>query len=160
MGGEALFCGFAERTPQAIEMFIAGHNMKTFVTRVRARYCETDAAEVIYYGSFMKYFEVGKMEMYRELALPYHRDYPIVDTYCRYLAPARFDDLLEIRSRFDDIRDKGFKVRSEVHRVEGDGTFTLVAEGYTSHVYVDKDRKPAALPDIFTDTFRKLEGDD
>ena len=133
--------------------------MKKFTTRVRARYCETDAAEVIYYGSFMKYFEVGKMEMYRELELPYHRDYPIVETQCRYLAPAHFDELFEIRSWFADIRDKGFKVRAEVHRVEDDGTFTLLAEGYTAHVYVDKNRKPASLPAIFTDTFKRLEGE-
>ena len=80
--------------------------MKTFKTRVRARYCETDAAEVIYYGSYMHYFEVGKMEMFRELGIPYRRDIPITETYCRYPAPARFDDLLEIRTRFDDIREK------------------------------------------------------
>ncbi len=35
--------------------------MREFLTRVRARYCETDAAGVIYYGNFMQYFEVGKM---------------------------------------------------------------------------------------------------
>ena len=68
--------------------------MRKFVTRVRARYGETDAAGVIYYGTFMQYFEVGKMEMYRELGLTYQWDIPIVDTYCRYPAPTYFDDLL------------------------------------------------------------------
>ncbi len=133
--------------------------MKTFKTRVRARYCETDAAEVIYYGSFMHYFEVGKMEMFRELGIPYRRDIPIVDTYCRYPAPARFDDLLEIRSRFDDIREKGFKVRSEVSRVEDDGSFTMVGEGYTSHVYVDDTGRPARLPGYFLEAFEKIRDD-
>ena len=47
--------------------------MQKFTTRVRARYCETDAAGVIYYGSFMHYFEVGKMEMYRDLVLPFEK---------------------------------------------------------------------------------------
>ena len=88
--------------------------MKVFKTRTRARYCETDAAEVIYYGSFLHYFEVGKMEMFRELKLPYDYRIPIVETACKYPAPARFDDLLEIRSWFDDVRDKGFKVRCEL----------------------------------------------
>ncbi len=131
--------------------------MRTFITQVRARYCETDAAEVIYYGSFMHYFEVGKMDMFRELSIPYSREIPIVDTYCRYPAPAHFDDLLEIRTRFDDIKEKGFKVRSEVYRVEEDGTFTLVGEGYTSHIYVDDSRKPAKLPDYYKKAFESIK---
>ncbi|UCD56881.1 MAG: acyl-CoA thioesterase [Candidatus Hydrogenedentota bacterium] len=130
--------------------------MKKFITRVRARYCETDAAEVIYYGSFMHYFEVGKMEMFRELGLPYRRDIPIMETYCRYPAPARFDDLLEIRTWFDDIREKGFKIRSEVYLVEDNGTFTLVGEGYTTHVYVDDDRKPSPLPGYYLEAFERI----
>ena len=132
---------------------------KTFTTRVRARYCETDAAEVIYYGSFMHYFEVGKMEMFRELGLPYQRDIPIVETYCRYPAPAHFDDLLEIRSWFDDIREKGFKIRSEIYRVEDDTTFILVGEGYTAHVYVDKSGKPARLPEYYWEAFETIKNE-
>lgn len=129
--------------------------MKKFITRVRARYCETDAAEVIYYGSFMHYFEVGKMEMFRELGLPYRRDIPIMETYCRYPAPAHFDDLLEIRTWFDDIREKGFKIRSEVYRVEDDETFTLVGEGYTTHIYVDDSRNPSPLPGYYQEALKR-----
>ena len=133
--------------------------MKTFITRTRARYCETDAAEVIYYGSFMHYFEVGKMEMFRELGLPYRRDIPIVETFCKYPAPAHFDEMLEIRSWFDDIKEKSFKVRCGVYRVEDDGKFTLVGEGYVSHVYVDAKGKAAKLPQYFWDAFEKCKSD-
>jgi len=131
--------------------------MKEFVTRIRARYCETDAAEVIYYGSFMHYFEVGKMEMFRELELPYRRDIPIVETLCKYPAPAHFDDLLEIRTRFDEIHDKGFKIHSNVYRVEGDGEFTLVGAGYTKHIYVDETGKAARLPEYYWKTFERIK---
>ena len=133
--------------------------MKTFKTRVRARYCETDAAEVIYYGSYMHYFEVGKMEMFRELGIPYRRDIPITDTYCRYPAPARFDDLLEIRSHFDEIHDKGFKIHSDIYRVEEEGEFTMVGTGYTRHIFVDENRNPSKLPDYYWDTFDKIKED-
>jgi acyl-CoA thioester hydrolase len=131
--------------------------MKKFTTRVRARYCETDAAGVVYYGSFMHYFEVGKMEMYRELGLPYRYDIPILETYCRYPAPAYFDDLLEIRSWFDDIRNKGFKIRSEVYRVENESNLVMVGEGYTTHVYVDDNRKPAPLPSYYVEAFENIK---
>jgi acyl-CoA thioester hydrolase len=133
--------------------------MKTFITRTRARYCETDAAEVIYYGSFMHYFEVGKMEMFRELGLPYRRDIPIVETFCKYPAPAHFDEMLEIRSWFDDIKEKSFKVRCEVYRVEDDGKFTLTGEGYVSHVYIGPNGKAAKLPQYFWDAFEKCKNE-
>jgi acyl-CoA thioester hydrolase len=129
--------------------------MKQFFTRVRARYCETDAAGVIYYGSFMQYFEVGKMEMYRELDIPYRWDIPILETYCRYPAPAYFDDLLEIRTCFDDIRPKGFKICSEIYRVEEGENLVMVGEGYTTHIYIDENRRPAALPEYYLAAFEK-----
>lgn len=131
--------------------------MKIFKTLVRARYCETDAAEVIYYGSFMLYFEVGKMELHRELGIPYQRDIPIVETYCRYPAPAFFDDLLEIRSHFDEIHDKGFKIHSNVYRVEDNGEFTLVGTGYTRHIFIDENRKPSKLPEYYWNAFEKIK---
>ena len=130
--------------------------MKKFVTRTRARYCETDAAGVVYYGSFMHYFEVGKMEMYRELGLTYQYDIPILDTYCRYPASTYFDDLLEIRTWFDDIRTKGFKIRSEIYRVEDGENFVLVGEGYTTHVYINDEREPSPLPDYYLEAFKKI----
>ena len=128
--------------------------MRTFTTRFRSRYCETDAAEVLYYGSFMKYFEVGKMEMYRELGLPYTRDFPIVEAFCKYLSPAHFDELLEVRSSFVEVGEKSMKVLSEVLRVEPDESFTRIAEGYTVHVHVGKDGKAARLPDQFLEVLK------
>jgi acyl-CoA thioester hydrolase len=132
--------------------------MRKFSTRVRARYCETDAAGVIYYGSFMHYFEVGKMEMFRELDLPYRYDIPILETRCRYPAPTYFDDLLEIRTWFDDIREKGFTIFSEVYRVEADQSLTLVGEGYTVHIHIDDDRRPSPLPDYYREAFERIMG--
>jgi acyl-CoA thioester hydrolase len=131
--------------------------MRKFVTRTRARYCETDAAGVVYYGSFMQYFEVGKMEMYRELGLTYRYDIPILETYCRYPAPTFFDDLLEIRTWFDDIRAKGFKIRSEIYRVEVDDNLVLVGEGYTTHIYINDDRQATPLPDYYLEAFEKAK---
>jgi acyl-CoA thioester hydrolase len=134
--------------------------MRKFITRVRARYCETDAAGVIYYGSFFQYFEVGKMEMYRELGLPYRYDIPITETKCRYPAPAYFDDLLEIRTWFDNIREKGFRICSEVFRVEEDDTLVMVGEGYTNHVFIDDNRRPAPLPGHYLEVFDSLRNEE
>ncbi len=128
-----------------------------FKTRFRARYCETDAAEVVYYGSFMHYFEVGKMEMFREIGLKYQRNIPIVEVFCQYKAPAHFDELLEVRSWFDDIREKSFKVRTEVFRVEEDDSFTLLGVGYTTHVYVNGEGRADRLPEYYWKVFETIQ---
>ena len=134
--------------------------MKTFKTQLRVRYAETDAAEVVYYGSFFLYFEVGKIEMYRELNLPYKWDIPIVDTYCKYLGPVYFDDLLEVHTNFADIKEKSFKIESRVYKKKDDGELVPVSEGYTTHVFIDENRKAISQPEHYKEIFRKIENED
>ncbi len=131
--------------------------MKTFKTQLRVRYAETDAAEVVYYGSFFLYFEVGKIEMYRELKMPYKWDIPIVDTYCRYLAPVYFDDLLEVQTNFANVKEKSFKIESKIFKITENGEMVPVAEGYTTHVFINDDRKAITQPEHYREMFEKIE---
>jgi acyl-CoA thioester hydrolase len=128
--------------------------MKTFTTRTRVRYAETDASGIAYYNSYMIYFEVGRVEMFRELGLPYDRRLPIVETYCRYHAPAAFDDLLEIHTSLQEVRRCGFRLQAEVLRMEDDGSSTLLAEGFTAMVTAGKDGRPRPLPKAFREAFQ------
>ncbi|MBT3218914.1 MAG: acyl-CoA thioesterase [Proteobacteria bacterium] len=134
--------------------------MKIFTTRTRARYAETDASGIVYYNSYLIYFELGRIEMFRELELPYNWRLPIADTYCRYRSPARFDDLLEIHSYIAELRSKGFRIGHKVHRVQEDGQLELLAEGYTGMVTVGDDRRPTPLPDHFRKAFGPLVVED
>jgi acyl-CoA thioester hydrolase len=127
--------------------------MKIFTTRVRARYADTDTSGIVYYASYFVYFETGRVEMFRELGLPYDYHLPIVETACQYRAPARFDDLLEIHSFVEELRSKGFRIGHRVHRVAPDGSLELLVEGHTAMVTVGEDRKPVALPQAFRDAF-------
>ncbi len=127
--------------------------MKVFTTRTRARYADTDTSGIVYYASYFLYFETGRVEMFRELGLPYDYRLPIVETSCRYRAPARFDDLLEIHSFVEETRSKGFRIGHKVHRVGADGTLELLVEGHTAMVTVGEDRKPVALPQQFRQAF-------
>jgi acyl-CoA thioester hydrolase len=123
--------------------------MKIFSTRTRARYADTDTSGIVYYASYFLYFETGRVEMFRELGLPYDYHLPIVETACRYRAPARFDDLLEIHSFVEELRPKGFRIGHRVHRVADDGALELLVEGHTAMVTVGEDRKAAPLPAAF-----------
>jgi len=126
---------------------------RTFTTRTRVRYAETDAAGIAYYNNFFVYFELGRIELFRELGLPYDWRLPIAETYARYHSPAFFDDVLEIRSHVAEVRRAGFRIACEVHRIRQDGTSQLLAEGFTAMVTVGDDRRPKPLPDTFRAAF-------
>lgn len=132
--------------------------MRTYRTRVRARYAETDATGIVYYNSYFLYFEVGRVEMFRALGLDYDWRLPIVETRCRYHASARFDDLLEIESGVEEIRTRAFRVAQRVYRVADPEapaapgasgapaeSRELLAEGYTVMMTQDADG-PCPIP--------------
>jgi acyl-CoA thioester hydrolase len=123
--------------------------MKIFTTRTRARYAETDASGIVYYNSYLIYFEVGRVEMFRELGLPYDARLPIVETRVRYRAPARFDELLEIHSFVEELRTRAFRIGHRVYRVGKDDGLELLVEGSTAMVTTDEARKPVPLPELF-----------
>ncbi len=136
--------------------------MKTYTTRTRVRYAETDAAGIVYYNNFFVYFELGRVELFRELGLPYDWRLPIAETYCRYHASARFDDELEIRTSLKQVRSKGFRLGCEVYRLGpagGDGNSDgvvepeLLVEGYTAMVTLDDDGATVELPPAFRAAF-------
>jgi acyl-CoA thioester hydrolase len=129
--------------------------MRIFRTRLRARYADTDTSGIVYYASYFLYFETGHVEMFRELGLPYDYHLPIVETACRYRAPARFDDLLEVHSFVEEMRSKGFRIGHRVHRVLDDGALELLVEGHTSMVTVGEDRKATPLPQAFVEAFAR-----
>jgi len=133
---------------------MAPSDPKPHTTRVRVRYADTDTSGIVYYASYFLYFETGRVEMFRELGLPYDYHLPIVETACRYRAPARFDDLLEVHTFVEETRSKGFKIAHRVHRVQDDGTLELLAEGHTSMVTVGEDRRPVPLPEPYARAFR------
>ncbi len=126
--------------------------MKVFETRTRVRYAETDAAQVVHYASYFIYFEVGRIEMFRELGLPYNSRLPIAETHCRYRASARFDDHLAIHSFVKELRTKGYVIGCRVYRITDTGDLELLVEGHTGMVTADSDGRPVPLPPAYRQT--------
>ena len=132
---------------------------RTYTTRTRVRYAETDASGIVYYNCYFVYFELGRVELFRELGLPYDRRLPIAETYCRYHAPARFDDELEIRTTLRQVRSKGFRLGCEVYRAPApgcEGEPELLVEGYTAMVTQDEDGATVELPPAFRAAFELM----
>jgi len=120
---------------------------------LRVRYAETDQMGVAYHGNYFAWFEVGRTEFLRELGFDYRtleREegcYILVaDASCRYKAPARYDDLLRIRTELRAIRGPLLRFAYSLIR-DGDGA--LLAQGETAHVVADAQMKPRTLPEKY-----------
>ena len=75
------------------------------ITQTRVRYAETDQMNVVYYGNYAQYFEIGRVETMRALGFTYKRMedegviMPVVELHTRFLRPATYDDLLTIKTQ-------------------------------------------------------------
>jgi acyl-CoA thioester hydrolase len=104
------------------------------LTRLRVRYKDTDTMSVVYYGNYLTYFEVGRVEYLRERGWPMsvvneRVHLPVVEAFVKYVKPARLDDLLEISSRVSERKRASFKFSYEIRNEAGD----LLATGHTVH---------------------------
>ncbi len=126
-------------------------------TTVRVRYAETDQMGVVYHTNFIVWFEVGRVEMLRSLGFSYkdmeERDdthIVVVGVKCDYKKPARYDDVIRIRTRLVDSRSRILRFGYEVFN---DATGELLATGETSHVTCDGQGRPKAMPDKYRQHF-------
>ena len=122
----------------------------TYVTHVRVRYAETDQMGVAYHGHYLAWYEMGRTELMRELGCAYgeleRREgifFPVVEVGSRYLVPARYDDVLQIRTRL--VRIGGVRARFEYELIRSEDD-RLLATGFTEHASVGAAGRPVRLP--------------
>jgi acyl-CoA thioester hydrolase len=132
----------------------------TFTTTVRVRFADTDAQGIAHNASYLVWYEVARVEYLREYAGGYQalRDHGIealvLESHCRYVVPAVFDDLLHVHTRCVGLR--GARFRYEYAIVRDDGT--LMADGYTAHACVDSATlRPTRVPDWLQDAIARAE---
>ncbi len=105
--------------------------------------------KVVYYGNYLTYFEVGRVEFLRQQGLPMSEvdrrvHLPVVEATVRYVRPARLDDLLDVRCWISERRRASFRFGYEI-RNEAD---EAVATGSTLHACWDPSTsKMIAVPD-------------
>lgn len=120
------------------------------VSTVRVRYAETDQMGVAWHGHFLAWFEVGRTDLLRRQGTTYRAleeaglRLPVIEAHVRFLRPARYDDVLEIRTRLAEVSGARVRFDYEVHR---DGTDDPLATGVTAHAAVDARGRPRRLPE-------------
>jgi acyl-CoA thioester hydrolase len=128
--------------------------------RVRVRYAETDQMGIVYHANYLVWFEVGRVELMRQIGLDYknmERDegamVAVVEATVRYKAPARYDDELIVRTRVSSAKLAILKFKYEVLRAADE---VLLCEGETVHLVVGRDMKRRSLPQKYVELFGDL----
>jgi acyl-CoA thioester hydrolase len=117
-------------------------------TQIRVRYKDTDTMGVVYYGNYLTYFEVGRVEYLRQHGMTIAEInaklfMPVVEASVRYVRPARLDELLDVRCWVGERRRASFRFDYEIVN-EAD---ERVATGSTLHACQDPGTgKLIALP--------------
>ena len=122
---------------------------------LRVRYAETDKMGVVYHANYLVWFEIGRTEFCRARGFSY-RDMEenenaflvVAESYCRYKAPAYYDDELIVRTHITELRRRSLRFGYELVRVS-DGV--IIAEGETGHVVTDANGHVRTLPQGFAE---------
>jgi acyl-CoA thioester hydrolase len=138
----------------------SAHNLAVNETKLRVRYAETDQMGVAYHSNHLIWFEVGRVELMRQMGFSYRdmerdedRFIAVAEVTCRYRAPARYDEEVVVRTRLKHVRKSVVVFTYELVRAEGG---ELLAEG--AHVVTDSEMKVAPLPEKYLKAFRLAMG--
>ena len=121
------------------------------VVRVSYRviYGDTDCGGVVYYGNYLRLFELGRTELLRANGLTYREIeakrgliLPVVESYVRYRSPARYDDLLEIETTLTELYPHKVRFNYRIYRAQA-----LIAEGFTVHAPVNREGRLVKFPE-------------
>lgn len=120
-------------------------------TDLRVRYSETDKMGVVYHANYLVWFEIGRTEFcrargfsYREMEENDDAFLVVVESYCRYKAPAYYDDELIVRTHVTELRRRSLRFGYEILRRSDD---KIIAEGETGHVVTDKAGRVRSFPE-------------
>jgi acyl-CoA thioester hydrolase len=131
-------------------------------TQFRVRYAETDQMGVVYYGNYAQYFEVGRVETIRQLGVSY-KDMekegvimPVVEMHIRYHKPAKYDDLITVKS---EIRELPNSHKITFHQDVFNEENQLLCGGFVTLFFMDavtmkRSKMPERLMSIMENHFK------
>lgn len=121
--------------------------LQEYEIQFRVRYQETDAQGRVHHANYINYFEMGRVELLRARGFSYWKleesgvILVVTEISCRYYQPAKFDDLLRLKTRV--VRIGGARIEHEYAAYRAD---ELLAEGHSVVACVDPAGKAQRLP--------------
>jgi acyl-CoA thioester hydrolase len=131
-------------------------------TTVRVTYGDTDQMGFAYYANYLVWFEIGRTEFLREAGYTYKQleerniFLPVCSCSCEYKSPARYDDLLLIRTCVAKLTRASMTFAYEIYRRE---TNELLATGETKHAFINRDGKIIRAGDEIQGILHRASGE-
>ncbi len=126
-------------------------------TKLRVLYADTDQMGYAYYGNYAKFYEFGRTEAIRSIGFPYAElekrgvAMPVIDMSCKYFKPARYDDLITIKTIVKELPASRIYFDYEILNEKGE----LLNTGKTTLIFLHIERnRPVRIPDILLDKMR------
>jgi YbgC/YbaW family acyl-CoA thioester hydrolase len=128
-----------------------------FTIEERVRWGDVDAASIIFYGSYIRFFEIAETELFRSVGMPYGKVFDELDIWlprvhleCDFHRAPRLDDLLEVSVYVGSIGRTSLRLNFEVRRKTEDGTIEkdLMATAHFVLVSTNRaDLRPVPIPE-------------
>ncbi|MDP8299531.1 MAG: thioesterase family protein [Candidatus Tantalella remota] len=123
--------------------------MNSHTVELRVRYEETDQMGVVYYANYLVWFEIVRTEFFRKKGIEYRKMededklyIPVVEAYCCYKLPLRYDDLISVTGVLTEVTKARMTFEYEIKCGE-----RTAATGKTKHALINSDGKPVSIPE-------------
>ncbi len=122
-------------------------------TRFRVRYSETDQMGVVYHANYLIWMEIGRVELVRSRGFRY-KDLEqseglfltVVESNCRYLYPARYDQEIIVQTEVAGANPRVIDFSYEIRSADPN---KLLAKGFTRHMWLNRNWRPTRLPEQY-----------
>lgn len=111
-------------------------------TEIRVIYADTDQMGVVYHSNYLRYFEIGRTELLRELGISYKEMeacglfLPVKEVFIDYKISIKYDDVIIVHTCIDKLKNVSLKLKYEIRNKEDSDL--LYTTGYTLHPFINK----------------------
>ncbi len=134
--------------------------MLSHKARYRVIYGDTDRMGYVYNSNYLRWFEIGRAELFRFLGLTYMEIetkgifMPLSEVFCKFTTPVKYDDLILIDTTLDTTIRAGMKFD---YRILSEDRHITHAKGYTKHACVDDNGRVVRPPEFLKEVIRKFD---
>lgn len=130
--------------------------------QLRVRYADTDQMGYVYYGNYAAYYEVARVESFRQLGYAYKQleeagvMMPVLELKTNYIQPAKYDDLLTIKVSIPELPKVKIRYEYEIYNEEG----TLLNKGETTLAFINMESgRPVRMPEVMAELLAPYFGE-
>ena len=134
--------------------------MPTHKTTYRVIYGDTDRMGVAYHANYLRWFEIGRAELFRSLGMTYkfieEQGFylPVAEVNCKFISSAQYDDLILIETTIDNGVRGGIKFNYRILRSPDE---TELVRGFTRHAFMDRKGRVVRPPSFIVDLLKEHE---